>query len=99
MNTWLDHIFWYFRSLRDGIMYMMEWSESNSYITPFTMEQFPKFFMNATNVDITPVLDKWLQSNHCFGFSNGDNKLLLSSILAIVVCLLNVLFFHITELD
>ncbi|CAF1230163.1 unnamed protein product [Rotaria sordida] len=49
------------KSLRDGIIYMLNWSESNSYIIPFTMEQFPKFFMNATNVDVSPVLEKWLQ--------------------------------------
>ncbi|CAF4473323.1 unnamed protein product, partial [Rotaria sp. Silwood2] len=39
------------KSLRDGIIDMLNWSESNSYIIPFTMEQFPQFFMNATNVD------------------------------------------------
>ncbi|CAF3959198.1 unnamed protein product, partial [Rotaria sp. Silwood1] len=39
------------KSLRDGIIYMLKWSESSSYIIPFTMEQFPKFFMSATNVD------------------------------------------------
>ena len=61
------------------------------------MEQFPHFFLNATNIDITPVLDKWLQSNHCFGFSNGYNKSLFSCV--VVVCLSHVLFFHITELD
>ncbi len=57
----VDCIFCYYRSLRDGIIYMMKWSEFNSYIVQFTMEQFPSFFMNATNVDITPVLNKWLQ--------------------------------------
>ncbi len=51
----------YYRRIRDGIIYMMKWSESNSYIIPFTMNEFPKFFFNATNVDITPILDKWLR--------------------------------------
>ena len=40
---------------------MMKWSESNSYTVPFTMDEFPKFVLNATNVDITPMLDKWLR--------------------------------------
>ncbi|CAF1029499.1 unnamed protein product [Rotaria sordida] len=52
------------KSLRDGIIYMVKWSESNSYIIPFTMEQFPEFFMNATNVDVSLVLEKWLQLTH-----------------------------------
>ncbi|UJR17266.1 hypothetical protein I4U23_004161 [Adineta vaga] len=48
------------KSLRDGIVYMIKWSECNSYKVAFTMEQFPMFFLNATDIDITPVLNKWL---------------------------------------
>jgi hypothetical protein len=57
MNRWVV----YCRSLRDGIIYMMNWSLSNSYIIPFTMEQFPNFFLNATDVNITSILEKWLK--------------------------------------
>ncbi|CAF1201614.1 unnamed protein product [Adineta ricciae] len=48
------------KSLRDGIIYLMQWSEVHQYITPFSMKQFPLFFLNATNVDVTPILNKWL---------------------------------------
>ncbi|CAF0987741.1 unnamed protein product [Adineta steineri] len=53
------------KSIRDVIIYMMKWSESNEYISPFTMKQFPKFFMDATNVDVNSILDKWLEPNYC----------------------------------
>jgi hypothetical protein len=93
-------VFCYSRSLRDGIMYMMKWSESNSYITPFTMEQLPTFFINATNVNITSVLEKWLQSNQSLiSPLVANNASLLSYFLAFLVCLSHIIFFHIPELN
>ncbi len=47
------------KRLRDGLRYLMDWSQKNQ--RPFTIEELPAIFKEATGVDTSDVLNRWLE--------------------------------------
>jgi len=47
------------KTLQDAIQAIVLWTKTNQI--PWKIDQIPEIFGNATGVDITSVLDKWLQ--------------------------------------
>lgn len=47
------------KRLRDALRYLMEWSRKNQ--RPFTIEELPVIFKEATGVNTSDVLERWLK--------------------------------------
>jgi predicted metalloprotease with PDZ domain len=47
------------KSLRDALRHLMDWSEPNR--RAFRAEELPAIFREATGVDTTEILDRWMQ--------------------------------------
>jgi predicted metalloprotease with PDZ domain len=47
------------KRLRDALRYLMEWSQKNQ--RPFTIEELPVIFKEATGINTSDVLERWLK--------------------------------------
>jgi len=48
------------RCLRDALRWLLRWSAQNQ--KPFHVEDLPRYFATATGVDVTDILERWMQS-------------------------------------
>jgi predicted metalloprotease with PDZ domain len=59
MDAWIRQESAGIRSLRDGLQYVMRWSEQAG--RPLAMEDLPGMFEQAVGVDTTAIMQRWMK--------------------------------------